>query len=566
MKENRNTLLLEATGITRSYGDRVLLDIDRLTLYDGDRIGLVGENGAGKSTLLAILSGQIKPDSGTVFRSCEPAVIRQSGPGSQDIPADLSALFSARVPGNRPSGGEKTRQRIAGALGQKTPLLFADEPTTDLDEEGIRLLSRHLMQHEGALLLVSHDRALLNLICKKIWYLRDGKITVFPGGYDDFTAWQKQEQERAETEYEQYRKEKARLEEAARHMQEMARQVKKAPSRMGNSEARLHKREATDAILQLSHQKRTIQNRAEHLEKKERPKAFPNIRMSLGAAIPIRARYAVTAENLSVSAGEKQLLRSTSFSLPSGTRTVLTGKNGCGKTTLLRLICSPDKCGNEVHFTGRLRLNDSALIGWFDQDHESTLDPDKTALENALISSALPESTVRITFARMNLRGDQVFKPVSVLSGGEKAKAALVKLLVSECNVLILDEPTNHLDVFTLEALESLLSEYEGTLLFSSHDRAFQQAVATRQLRIENQQILTLEEPPRAEDPLSPHEKKREQDRKNAQLQLTSLEMRLSQLIARLSSPRKGDRPDLINEQILLLQEEIKEFRKQNDL
>ncbi|MBO2517592.1 MAG: hypothetical protein CW338_10060 [Clostridiales bacterium] len=551
---NELNILLSCEHLKKSYGDRTLFDIERLTVYDGDRIGLVGENGAGKSTLLGLLSGSIAPDSGTVRRHCPIAVIRQTGSEDTEADSPLRAAFSA--PANAPhlSGGEKTRRRIASAFSRATPLLFADEPTTDLDREGIEQLKKHLLAHRGALLLVSHDRELLNLCCKKIWYLNEGKVTVYPGNYDAFREENRRQREFAAFEYEQYRKEKSRLEASAQKMQERSQQVKKAPSRMGNSEARLHTREATDAILQLSHQKRTIQNRVEHLEKKERPKDLPDIRLDLDRGSAIISQTALRADGLTLSAGKKQLLKSASFILPTGSRTALTGPNGCGKTTLLRLLCNASALLEEIRYSGDIRFSPGVKPGWFDQDHESTLLPELSALDNAMRTSIRPVSMVRILFGRLGIPGDNVFKPVSVLSGGERAKTALVKLLASDINVLILDEPTNHLDVFTMEALEEVLKTYEGTLLFVSHDRSFTEAVATRILRIENGDIRTFE------GSLSRMEESGNRDlsREQLQMEITTLEMRMAAVTSRMSHPKKGDSPDRLNAEFEELQRQLR--------
>ncbi|MBQ7518839.1 MAG: ABC-F family ATP-binding cassette domain-containing protein, partial [Clostridia bacterium] len=177
------------------------------------------------------------------------------------------------------------------------------------------------------------------------------------------------------------------------------------------------------------------------------------------------------------------------------------------------------------------------------QDHAGTLRPENTALENVMLTSALPESEARTVLARLNLRGDNVFKPVRVLSGGERAKIALAKLLLSDCNLLILDEPTNHLDLFTMESLEALLAGYGGTLLLVSHDRAFVSAVATRLLTLENGSLTVFEGT--AEQKQADAARDRSDEARK--LQISALEMRLAALSARLSAPRKGDRPDLLN-------------------
>ncbi len=555
---NENRILLEATDIEKTCGDRTLFRIARLAVYDGDRIGLIGENGAGKSTLLRILSGETEADSGVIRRFCKCTYIRQSGTEEEDADAAHRAVFSVPEARDHLSGGENTRRRIAKAFSEGTPLLMADEPTNDLDEEGIRILKKHLLAHRGALVLVSHDRSLLNLCCEKIWHLDSETVTEYPGNYDAFRKESERRRDFAMFEYEQYRREKKRLEQSAQRMQEKTQQVKKAPSRMGNSEARLHTREATDAILQLSHRKRTMQNRIEQLEKKERPKDLPEIHIKAPESGSIISATAARAERLSIQAGGKPLLCKVSFTVPTGKKTALTGPNGCGKSTLLRVLYHPDDPGEGLLVSGTAQINPAVRIGLFDQNHESTLDSEASALDNALRDSILSEGDVRTLFACMGMKGDQVYKPVSVLSGGERAKTALIRLLAADLNLLILDEPTNHLDVFTLEALEKLLREYQGTLLFVSHDRTFIDHIADRVLRIENQSITCFEGSLTEMENNSRRDRTKEQQR----MEITTLEMRVASLTARLSSPRKGDRPDLINEELLELQKELRALKQ----
>ena len=547
--------LLEINNVRKAFGDREVLRLDTLAVYDGERIGLIGENGAGKSTLLAILEGSRKPDSGSVRRMGSVACIRQQGSAEKVEDRHYQALFQAPEARDSLSGGELTRRRIAGALSGHPQLLLADEPTTDLDGAGIRLLRRQLSAFEGALILVSHDRELLRALCSRIWYLEDGQITDFPGGYDAFQQERERQRERAQFEYDQYRSEQARLKASAQRMAERASGIKKAPSRMGNSEARLHRREATDAILQISHAKRTLQNRMEQMEVKERPRALPEIRMMLGVAHPIGAKTALSVRCDRMAAGGKMLLRSTEFSLPTGSRTALMGENGCGKTTLLCALTG--QLPQEARLDGAIRFNPAARLGWFDQHHQRTLRMDQTVLENIMRDSVLPESMARTVLSRLGFSREDAFKPVSLLSGGERAKTALARLLLMDCNLLLLDEPTNHLDLFAMEALEDLLRGYGGTLLFVSHDEAFIRRAATRLLRFEDQRLTAFE------GTLGDMEDaaRRKSGDQDLQLQLTGLEMRMAALAARMSKPRKGDRPDLLNEEYMRLAEQVRKLK-----
>ena len=517
--------ILECNGVRVSFGDRLVLDLDHLSVYDGERIGLIGENGAGKTTLLRILAGELAPDEGQIRRLSPAAMIRQQGDADAGDDAETRALFQARESREGLSGGEMTRNRIAGALSARSGLLLADEPTTDLDREGLALLRKKLAGFPGAVLLVSHDRALLREICERIWYLEDGKITDFPGGYDDFMAERLRQRERAAFEYSQYKTEVKRLKESAPRM------------------------------TGLSSAKRKIQNRMEHLEVKEKPRTMPVITMKLGVTHPVEAKNALEFRCACLQAGGKTLLRDAGFVLPAGSRTALLGPNGCGKTTLLRVLS--DQAGSGVQFRGSVRFNPAVRAGWFDQHHESTLNPEAGVLENILRESVHPEHFARTVMACLGIREDNVYKPLKLLSGGERAKTALGKLLLMDCNTLLLDEPTNHLDLFTMEELEKLLSNYGGTLLFVSHDEEFIRKTATRIVAFENGSLKTYEggweelNAPRKKDTS-------EEDRKIA---ITKIEMQMAAISARLSSPKKGDRPDLLQEEYLRLSARLRELK-----
>lgn len=544
--------LLTCEGLLLRYGPRTVLDIERFELREGDRVGLVGENGAGKTTLLKVLSGEARADAGAVKRLAEISFIRQmdaGAPAELDFDPRLRREFAAQEAREGLSGGERTRRRIASALSQPGHILLADEPTSDLDAQGIERLEKHLAAHQGALLLVSHDRALLDAVCTAIAELEDGHLTLFPGNYSAYRREKERRRDFQRFEYEQYRLEQARLRAAIQGKVESASQVLKAPRRMGNSEARLHRRSATEIEEKLHQQRKALSSRLEQLDEKERPREDPAVRIALGAQSPIAARQAAEVRGVTLRFGPRVLLRDAQMTLPTRSRTALIGPNGCGKSTLLERIVRGDRS---------VRLNPAARIGFFGQDHERALDGNKTALENAMALSVHPESAVRTVLANLLLRGDDVFKRAGVLSGGERAKVCLARLVVSDCNLLVLDEPTNHLDLYALEALQGVLAGYGGTLLLVSHDRAFVRAVATRLVFFRGQDLWTFEG---TMDEWEERQKERADPAKEARLSRTVIEMRMAALAARLSRPQRGDDPEALNRQYQELVEQLRACR-----
>lgn len=518
-------LLLQANHIGKHFGNQLVLDFDELQIRSGDKIGIIGANGAGKTTLLQILSGELAPDEGMVKRMCRIAYIRQFT--EEMAAADTKTLRELNVAGKqeRPhvqlSGGERTRLQIACAVSEDAQLLFADEPTANLDLQGVEVLTKRLEQAE-TLLLISHDRALLDRVCNTIIEISGGKLNTFTGNYTAYSALRKRATEREWAEYETYADEKARLEYALTERQGKARKVKKAPNRMGNSEARLHKREATERAEKINNAANSIQSRIDQLAVKQKPRELPQIKLDFSLTNPPENKILITCERLTFAYDTQVLFRNAAFTLQNRSKTALVGANGTGKTTLLNLVAN-DSMSN-------IRKVPKATLGYFHQSFEN-LDFSRSVLENVLQGSVQTETTARTILARLLLSADDVHKPISVLSGGERVKTAFAKLFVSNANVLLLDEPTNYLDISAMEALQAMLCEYAGTVLFVSHDRSFVDAVADHLLLLQNTTITAFEgnlqayeqwqSVPRTAD-------KREAGKLVLQMRLTELTMKLS--------------------------------------
>ncbi|MEN2776226.1 ABC-F type ribosomal protection protein [Acetivibrio clariflavus] len=518
-------LILEAADIKKYYGDRLVIEIDEFKVYSGDKIGIVGPNGSGKTTLMNILAKDIEPDKGFVKHYSPIAYIRQFS--DEGIRADQKLLkeFNLACKSHQRvfSGGEKTRIKIANAFSNESILLFADEPTANLDYKGVELLKQKLSKVDS-LILISHDRHLLDSLCNKIIEIKDGKPRYYNGNYSFYKKQSEIEYESALQEYEKYISEKASIEAAIKDRLERSKSMRKAPKRMGNSEARLHKRETTEKQKKIHNSINSMLTRLNKLEVKEKPKDLPKIKLDFSLTMPPENRIVIAAENLSFSYGTKKIFDRVCFNIPNGSKTALWGENGTGKSTLLNLIYQ--------NSSSSIRIVPKAKIGYFYQAFDN-LEYDKTVLENVMRDSVQTQSVVRTILARLLFKTDDVFKKVECLSGGERIKVSFAKLFVSDANILLLDEPTNYLDIQSIEALENVLKDYEGTVLFVSHDSEFVNSVADRILVFENGIITAFEG--KLEDYWQSRQKSK--DSSAWETEKIILEMKISEIVAKLSSP-----------------------------
>ncbi|MDI9483714.1 MAG: ABC-F type ribosomal protection protein [Bacillota bacterium] len=516
-------LLIEAQNIKKYYHDRKIIEFDDFKVYSGDKIGIVGQNGSGKTTFLNILSGEVETDEGYVRRFCDITYIRQFS--DEEIEADqkeISRMNLSQIADQAVcSGGELTRIKIANAFSKNNLLVFADEPTSNLDFRGVEILKERLSQVDS-MLLISHNRDLLDSLCNKTLEIRDGKIKIYNGNYSFYKEQRGIEQKNEMVEYEKYVSEKTKLTNAIENRQRRSGKMRKAPKRMGNSEARLHTRQANEKQEKIHNAVNSLRTRLEKLEVKESPKELPMIQLDFSLTNPPANRIVISAENFSFSYGKKKIFQNTGFRIFNGSKTALLGENGVGKTTLLNLIAGS---GN-----GSIKIVPKARIGYFYQGFEN-LQQNMTVLDNVMAESVQSQTVARTILARLLITGDDVYKKVEVLSGGEKIKVSFAKLFVSSANVFLLDEPTNYLDMSSIEALENMLSCYEGTVLFVSHDRAFVNRVADRLLLIENQSISEFDG---NLDKLEKYKKQQIQKDINDPEQI-ALQMRMTEIIAKLS-------------------------------
>ncbi len=473
---------IRLSGIDFSYGPRRLFRFGKLTLNDGERVGLIGINGSGKSTLLDIIAGISEPSAGSVEAYMPISYFRQGRTGLQSPTPESLSAFSAEPGLENPSGGELTRLKLASAFAPAGGIILLDEPTTNLDLDGIMTLREAISDWDGPVIMVTHDAALMAETCGRIWKVKDCGIVDFPGGYEEWSEFEKQMEESAGRRYEEYLRKRRHLLRAMSESMASSKSLRKAPSRMGNSEARLHKRQAAESSEKLAMRANAIKTRLEKLERVERPRPDKELAMAFSRPRKDLPRFLAALRDLHLSAGMKPLLQGASLDLPSGMKTCLMGPNGCGKSTLVGKLADPA--------SGYLPRG--IKVGLLRQDL-SSLDDSGTAVENCTRDTGATEQAARTVLARLRIRRDMALVAVGAMSGGERMKVALARIMLSDCDVMLLDEPSNHMDIESVEALSEVLSAWPGTLLMASHDRALIDAVADRLIIFEGMSLRSYE-------------------------------------------------------------------------
>jgi len=418
-----------------------------------------------------------------------------------------------------------------------------------VDLEGIDMLLEKLLAFDGALLMVSHDRDLLDKVCNRILEIEDGHIKLYQGNYSDYKEQKDLEIKTNELEYENYIKERRKLERSIIETKSKAKGMRKTPKRMGNSEARLHKMASQNARRSLDKKAKAMETRLEKLEVKQNVKDIEKIKVDI-LGDEIYSKIAIEGKNIKKSFGDRTIFKGGDFQIYTGKKTALIGENGSGKTTLLKMILNKEK---------GISTSQRAKIGYFSQDL-SILDDDKTIIQNVMEDSVYDETAIRIMLARLLFKRDDVYKKVNVLSGGERVKASLAKILLSDFNILILDEPTNYLDIYSVEAIEEAISQYEGTVLFVSHDRRFIEQVADNIIYIKEQKIKifngTLKQ--------LKNEKKRKYsgDLKELIEKKSVLEYRMTEITGKLSMPSKDDDIEALDDEYNEILRKLKHIKQ----
>ena len=520
-------LKISMNKIRKYYGTRLILDIDEFKICESDRIGIVGINGVGKTTLLEIISKQIDYDSGELLLNSNTAIkyVPQLGePNVKRISGKYASIFQVHNKwDSHMSGGEKTRFKLAEGFENSGNVLLVDEPTNNLDIDGIKLVIDNFNTFNGALVVVSHDRYFLDSVCNKILEIENSKCKVYDGNYSKYLKVKEMEIARQEIEYKEFVKEKSRLANLKREMAEKSARVRTTPSRMGNSEARLHKMGGQSNRAKLDRAAKSIEKRIEHLENRDKPIEQDVIKINIPPYARAHSKTLISGENLSKAFGEKVLFDNASFCINNGKKVALLGPNGSGKTTLIKMILAEEN----------INISKNVRIGYFSQSMD-VLDEKKTILENVMGESIHDEGFARLILARLLIKGDKVNQKLKILSGGEKVKVAFAKIILADINFLILDEPTNYLDISSLEVIENVLKNYDGTSLIVSHDIRFIENIADELLIIENKKITNFRG--KYEDYLNREDKedlninKREVEEK-----IMVLDVQISSLISRIS-------------------------------
>lgn len=467
-------ICFELENVEKTYLDKEIVKIEQLAVHQFDRIGIVGENGAGKSTLVKLLAEKIQPTCGKVKRHVEFGYFEQlEAPTVAESDAALLGRLAVPQDSERLSGGEQTRQKLAQLFTHYYEALLIDEPTTHLDQEGISFLLDELRYYYGALVLISHDRAVLDELVTTIWEVRDGKVHVYTGNYSEYMVQKQVEREQQSQAREQFIKEKGRLEKAAEEKMRKADKIAQAGN-MSKKDAKAKANRMFETKSKGTSQKsvyraaKAIEQRMENLQQVEAVQEEKKIVFRQSKALELHNKFPIMADHLTLQIEEKVLLNEVSFQLPLGKKIAITGANGVGKSTLLSHIANGG---------ASLTISPKVKIGYFHQmSYQFT--SDETVLQFVKNRSEYEEGFLRSVLGAMKFVGSDILKSVKSLSGGEVIRLHLCQLFLGDYNILLLDEPNNFLDIHAIEALEQFLAGYGGTVVVVSHDQAFINHVA----------------------------------------------------------------------------------------
>ena len=502
-------MVLELKNITKYYGDKKVLEIDNLKIYENERVGIVGQNGSGKTTLLDMISGRIKPDTGEII--CHQNIIYMEQ--FEELDSENKHL----------SGGEKKKQAFNKKIVNQNGILLLDEPSSNLDRNAINYIEKELKRYKGPILLISHDRSLLDEICTSIIEIANGKVKKYEGNYSKYKLQKEAEIKRKEFEYVQYIEEKHRLEKAIQISKNTAKEIRKTPKRMGNSEARLHKRGVENIREKLEGHTNALKTRLDKLEVKEKPQNDSKIYMQYQTDQKVKSKIAIRIENLNIQLGDKILFKNANGIVKTNSKTALIGENGIGKTTLIKEIMQQHNS---------IKINPNVKIGYFSQDF-TNLNMHTSIIENVMKDTNQSEVFVKNILANLLFKDKDLDKKIKDLSGGERVKVSIAKILVSESNLLLLDEPTNSLDIASIEVLEDLLKKYNGTILLVTHDKTFIDHIATDIWMIKNHKIEEYEG--NYSSYLQYEKEKLKKQKNNDENDRLLLEFKLSQISSELS-------------------------------
>ncbi|MFD1385788.1 ribosomal protection-like ABC-F family protein [Oceanobacillus oncorhynchi subsp. oncorhynchi] len=474
----------EIKDVELTYLDKDIFSIERLAVHFMDRIGIVGPNGAGKTSLLRLLAGEIEPTKGKIHRHASFAYLKQMEvPGEEQ--ADPKVLGKLQVPDLEEgiSGGEQTKIKIAQLLADYNEALLIDEPTTHLDQQGIRYLRRELENYYGTLILISHDRKLLDQLVTTIWEIRDGEIHVYSGNYTEYEEQKALEEHQQQEAHAQYLKEKARLETAAQDKMQKAAKMTKGAKANARKKEGADRRLATKPkdVSQKAMQKsaKAMEKRMDQLEKIDAVQHERPIQFHRSKALELHHSFPVMGNQLTLKAGGKLLLEEVRFQFPLGKKIAITGANGSGKSTLLKAIYERQE---------GLEISPKVEFGFFDQLAYQEKS-DETVLDSLKKTTDYEEGFLRSILHSMYFKGNSIYKKLRDLSGGEAIRLQLCRLFLGSYHILLLDEPTNFLDIQTTKALEAFFKGYPGTIIFVSHDAAFIENTADHVYEMKNKNI-----------------------------------------------------------------------------